>query len=54
MPTQPKGKEVTFLLKPELLAEVKAIVREGPYRSINAFVEQALSELVQIIRYHSQ
>lgn len=50
MPTQPKGKKATFLLKLELLAEVKAIVREGPYRSINAFVEQALSELVQRIQ----
>ena len=50
MSIESKGEKATFLLSCRLLAEVKAIVREGPFRSINAFVEQALSELVQRVR----
>ena len=45
-----KGKKATFLLPPRLLDEVKAIVKESSFRSMNAFVEQALSELVQRVR----
>ena len=50
MSIESKGKKATFLLSSRLLDEVKAIVREGSFRSINAFVEQALSELVQRVR----
>ena len=50
MSIESKGEKATFLLSSRLLAEVKAIVREGPFRSINAFVEQALSDLVQRVR----
>ena len=50
MPTKSKGKKATFLLTSRLLDEVKAIVKESSFRSINAFVEQALSELVQRVR----
>jgi len=50
MSIESKGEKATFLLSSRLLAEVKAIGREGPFRSINAFVEQALSDLVQRVR----
>ena len=50
MPTKSKGKKATFLLTPKLLDEVKAIVMESSFPSINAFVEQALSELIQRVR----
>ena len=50
MSIESKGKKATFLLSSRLLDEVRAIVREGPFRSINAFVEQALSELVQRVQ----
>ncbi len=50
MSTKSKRKKATFLLTPRLLDEVKAIVRDGSFRSVNAFVEQALAELVQRVR----
>ena len=50
MSIESKGKKATFLLSSRLLDQVKAIVKEGSFRSINAFVEQALSELVQRVR----
>ena len=50
MSTKAKGKKATFLLPPRLLDEVKAIVRDSSFRSVNAFVEQALAELVQRVR----
>lgn len=50
MRTKSKGKKATFLLTPKLLDEVKAIVRENSFPSMNAFIEQALSELIQRVR----
>ena len=50
MSIKPKGKKATFLLNPRLLDEVRSIVRDGPFRSVNAFVEQALTELVDRVR----
>ncbi len=50
MPTKSKGKKATFLLTHKLLDEVKGIVRESSFPSINSFVEQALSELIQRVR----
>ncbi len=50
MSKKARGKKATFLLTPKLLDEVKAVVRESSFPSINAFVEQALSELVQRFR----
>ncbi len=50
MSTKSKGKKATFLLTPKLLDELKAIVRENSFPSINAFVEQALSELIQRVQ----
>lgn len=45
-----KGRKATFLLPSRLLEEMKAVVSEGSFRSVNAFVEQALSELLQRVR----
>jgi Arc/MetJ-type ribon-helix-helix transcriptional regulator len=50
MSAQIKGKKATFLINPVLLAEVRDLVREGPHRSMNAFVEQAIAELVRKVR----
>jgi len=47
---KPKGRKATFLLPSRLLEEVKAVVSQGSSRSINAFVEQALSDLLQRVR----
>lgn len=50
MPAQIKGKKATFLISPLLLTEVREIVREGPYRSMNEFVERAIGEMLRRIR----
>ncbi len=50
MLAKPKGRKATFLLPARLLEEVKAVVSEGSFRSVNAFVEQALSDLLQRVR----
>ncbi len=50
MSSKSKSKKATYLLPARLLDDVKAIVRDGSFRSVNAFVEQALAELVQRVR----
>jgi len=45
-----KGRKATFLLPARLLEEVKAVVRDGNFRSVNAFVEQALSDLLRRVQ----
>ena len=45
-----KGRKATYLLPPRLLEEVKAVVRDGSFRSVNAFVEQALSDLLRRVQ----
>ncbi len=50
MPPETTRTKATFLVSKPLLQEVKALVQEGACRSLNACVEEALSEWVRKVR----
>lgn len=42
-----RSKKATFVIREELLDEAREIVRRGSFKSLNAFIEEAISELIE-------
>lgn len=47
MPTQHRTKKATFAIDEAVLEDAKAIVQKSDYRSLNAFVETAIVEMIK-------
>lgn len=45
-----KNRKATFVICEELLDEAKEIVRGGAFKSLNALVTEAISELIEQVR----
>ena len=42
-------RKATFVLDEDLLEEAREIVKEGSYKSLNALVQEAVSQLVRMV-----
>lgn len=47
MPGQTKRQKATFTLNRDLLDEAKFLTREGHFKSLNAFVQEAIQEYIK-------
>lgn len=45
-----KSKKATFVIREGLLDEAREIVRSGSFKSLNALVEEAISEIIGQVR----